>query len=105
MRTHQPNKCRRRLALALALTLAALIAGVANGVDAGVAGAAAAGSSRPSGVQLIRVSTHGFDWGDAGIGAAAGIGISMLAVGAGLLLTSTRRGIAPPRRLTTKEQR
>jgi hypothetical protein len=43
-------------------------------------------ANEPS-VQLVEVSGHqGFDWGDAGIGAAAGLGLSMLAVG-GLVVT------------------
>jgi hypothetical protein len=33
----------------------------------------------------------GFDWGDAGIGAAGGIGIAMLAAGGGLLAVRMRR--------------
>jgi hypothetical protein len=33
-------------------------------------------------VQVVEVSGHhGFEWGDAGIGAAAGLGLSMLAAG------------------------
>jgi hypothetical protein len=43
------------------------------------------GASQPTAaVRIVRVSTPGgFDWGDAGIGAAAGVGLAMLAVGGG----------------------
>jgi uncharacterized membrane protein YhiD involved in acid resistance len=35
--------------------------------------------------------THGIDWADAGIGAAAGLGLSMAAVGGGLIAVGRRR--------------
>lgn len=55
----------------------------------------APGSQAP--VQIIRVSAHsGFDWGDAGIGAAGGLGLSLLAIGGGLVVT--RRGHRPNER-------
>jgi hypothetical protein len=94
---HHPS--RRTFALALVL------AGLASATVT-EAGAAARSSTAPrqSAVQIIRVSTHEFDWGTAGIGAAAGVGISMLAVGGGLLITGTRRDRASLRRLTAKEQ-
>jgi hypothetical protein len=48
-------------------------------------------SSRSS-VQIVRVAAPGgFDWGDAGIGAAAAFGLSMLAVGGGVALITQRR--------------
>jgi hypothetical protein len=44
----------------------------------------------PTRVELVRVSSNaGFDWGDAGIGAAAAVGLSMLAAG-GIALTQRR---------------
>ena len=72
----------------LAVALSALAAVLASASRAAAAGSA---SSRPSTVQVIRITTHGFDWGDAAIGAAAGIAISMLAVGATLLITGNRQ--------------
>jgi hypothetical protein len=87
-------------------TLAVALASLA--IAAALAGAAvAAGSpgSRPTAVQIVRISTHSFDWGAAGIGAAAGVGISMLAVGAVLLIKGNRRDRAALRRLAVKEQR
>ena len=42
--------------------------------------------------QIVRVSDHsGFDWGDAGIGAAGAVGLSVLAVGCGLTGSRRRR--------------
>jgi hypothetical protein len=42
-------------------------------------------------VQIVRVpASGGFDWGDAGIGAAGGFGLSMLAIGGGLVITQRR---------------
>ncbi|MDT4919548.1 MAG: hypothetical protein QOI15_450 [Pseudonocardiales bacterium] len=38
-------------------------------------------------VQVVRVATPDrFDWGDAGIGAAGGLGLAMLALGGGLVV-------------------
>ena len=59
---------------------------------------AATAAPRPRAVQVIRVTAHGFDWGDAGIGAAAGVGLSMLTVGGGLLVAGTRRSQKPLQR-------
>jgi hypothetical protein len=43
---------------------------------------------------LVRVSDGGFDWTDAGVGAASGFGIALVLVGAGLTLM--RRGAHHP---------
>jgi hypothetical protein len=41
-------------------------------------------------VEIVRVADHsGFDWADAGIGAAGALGLSMLAAG-GIVLTQRR---------------
>jgi hypothetical protein len=50
---------------------------------------------------IVRVIApqNGFDWGDAGIGAAGGLALSMLGVGGALVISSqrrTRRPSAPP---------
>ncbi len=47
---------------------------------------------------IVRVSVpaSGFDWGDAGIGAAAGLAITMLGVGGALVVS--QRGLRHPRR-------
>ena len=48
-------------------------------------------------VHAIRVSNDaGFDWGDAGIGAAGGIGIAMLGVAGALVITGVRRSDRTP---------
>jgi hypothetical protein len=41
---------------------------------------------------IVRITTpaRGFDWGDAGIGAAGGLALAMLGVGGGLLITHQR---------------
>ena len=45
---------------------------------------------------VVVTSGHsGFSWGDAGIGAAAGIGATCAAVALGALALTTRRGTAP----------
>ncbi len=47
-----------------------------------------------AGLTIVRVTaaSGGFNWGDAGIGAAGGIAIVALLVGAGLTLTQHRQG-------------
>jgi hypothetical protein len=52
----------------------------------------ATGASQPaSAVRIVPVSApEGFDWGDAGIGAAAGVGLAMLAVGGGRSVANRR---------------
>jgi hypothetical protein len=46
------------------------------------------------GPTLVSASSGGFDWTDAGIGAASGFGIALVLFGAGLVLR--RRGTAGP---------
>jgi hypothetical protein len=42
--------------------------------------------------RIVTVSApRGFDWGDAGIGAAGGLAIGMIALGGGLVITGSRR--------------
>jgi hypothetical protein len=53
--------------------------------------AVAANATVPQAVVRIQTPQPGFDWGDAGIGAAGGIGIAMLAAGGGLLAVRIRR--------------
>ena len=45
--------------------------------------------SRPGGVRVI-APDGGFDWGDAGIGAAGGLVLSIVAIGGGLVLVQRR---------------
>ena len=52
--------------------------------------------SQPA-VQIVQVpAPGGFDWGDAGIGAAGALGLSMVALGGGLVIAA-RRSRAPAR--------
>jgi hypothetical protein len=87
------SHCRRsatRVFFGIALFLVVLASVRVPGASASD-GNAATGARRHS-VQIVRVSDHSFDWGAAGIGAAVGIGMSMLAVGGGLVLTGARAG-------------
>jgi hypothetical protein len=92
----------KRAAVSVLVLVAAMLAGSASTTMAARGGTS---SRQPTGVQLVRVPTHGFDWGDAGIGAAAGIGLTMLAVGAALLLGAKRQQRAPRARPTARESR
>lgn len=85
--------------LAVALTLTALPCAAL--VNAGAAAADTA-ASRQSAVQIVHVSSRGFDWRDAGIGAAAGVGLSMLAVGGALLISGARHPTAMRTRKESK---
>lgn len=88
---------RTKQALAGMLTLGALLPATAS------ARPNRNGSVRttemPIPVQIVRVSTQGgFDWGDAGIGAAGGVGLAMLVLGGSRGLSGRRsRGGAPTR--------
>jgi hypothetical protein len=75
----------------LATTLVIVVTAAAGAAAKTSHHAGTPASSRQPAAQVIRVSSRGFDWGDAGIGAAAGVGLSMLAVGGGLLITANRR--------------
>ena len=56
-----------------------------------VAATAANKASAPQAVVRVHAPQSGFDWGDAGIGAAGGIGLAMLVTGGGLVLVRMRR--------------
>jgi hypothetical protein len=51
---------------------------------------AAATPHATAGVAGVATPQSGFDWGDAGIGAAAGVALALLAVGAALAITQHR---------------
>jgi hypothetical protein len=89
------------LALALALAASAAPAAArqfdlnANGsyVPAGSVSMRASQPSRPVGPPtIVRVSApnSGFDWGDAGIGAAGGVALSMIGLGGALAVSQHR---------------
>ena len=93
-----PNPRRRvrtaRRALALACAAFALAASTATAYPQPTAGPPAS-SETPTTIVQVPAAT-GFDWGDAGIGAAGVVALAMLGVG-GALVISHRR----PRRATT----
>jgi hypothetical protein len=76
-------------ALALMLALAAIGAPVASGASHAKAGEQ---SARRAGATIVRVADDcsGFDWADAGIGAAGGFALSVLGVGVVLLVSEHR---------------
>jgi hypothetical protein len=78
-----------KTALALALTATAVTPAVASAkFDLNPPPAHAA----PPPVQVVHSSANGFDWGDAGIGAAGALGLSMLVVGGVVVVAGKRRG-------------
>jgi hypothetical protein len=79
-----------KTAAAVALTLSAITpaaATAARPIDSG--GATPTTQATPI-VRVIAPQT-GFDWGDAGIGAAGGLALSMLGIGGALVISSQRR--------------
>jgi hypothetical protein len=86
---NHPFSIRTTLALALALSAIAPAGALAK-FDLNPTVATTTPSPQPA-VQIVRVTAPGgFDWGDAGIGAAGGLGLSMLAIGGGLVITQRR---------------
>ena len=84
MRAHH-HTLTRTLRPIIALVVLAVFAWT---VGRGDSVATAAGPSpHAGGAQIVRITTHAFDWDSAFIGAVAGVGISMLVVGAGLRIT------------------
>ena len=85
-----PNDHKIKTTLALALALGAIIPATAsarlelNPPQSGTT------PSQPA-VQIVRVpAPGGFDWGAAGIGAAGALGLSMVALGGGLVIAARR---------------
>jgi hypothetical protein len=77
-------------ATALALALGAIVpaAATAKPVGPDLSGASFAMPQTP----IVRVTTpaSGFDWGDAGIGAAGGLALALLGLGGGLVISHQR---------------
>jgi hypothetical protein len=89
-----PHNHPIKTTLALTLALGAIAPTAASARYVQDPPATTTQSSQPA-VQVVRVSAPGgFDWGDASIGAAGGFGLSMLAIGGGLVITQ-RRGRGP----------
>jgi hypothetical protein len=84
-----PNHSLRK-ATALTLALAATLPTAATAKPIGPDPAGASYAIPPTPVVRITTPASGFDWGDAGIGAAGGLALAMLGVGGGLLITRQR---------------
>ena len=82
-----------------------LPAGVAPAHDATTQAVAAAGAGYgygdTPGVVVVATPPVGFDWGDAGIGAAAGFALAMLGLGGTLVITGADSGVIATPRATT----
>ena len=79
---------------ALALALVALTPAAASASRPIDPGSATPTAPYENSVVRVITPTSGFDWGDAGIGAAGGLALSMLALG-GTLAVSQRRTLHP----------
>ena len=77
-------------ATALALALGAIVPATATAKPVGPDPSGASFATPPSPVVRITTPASGFDWGDAGIGAAGGLAIAMLGVGGGLVISHSR---------------
>ena len=89
------EKCRTRSAVALAVAAGAAVAAPSAGArpaDLQPPATVAAGRATPpaphAATRIVEVRTSGFDWGDAGLGAAGML--SLLGVGAGALVVTRR---------------
>jgi hypothetical protein len=79
-----------RTALALTISIGAIAPAGASALPVRESNA----PTQPA-VQIVSSPAHnGFDWADAGIGAAGGVGVAMLATGGGLALVKGRRSRA-----------
>jgi hypothetical protein len=76
-----------------AVTAAVLFAAIAPAVASARFDLNPTHAAPPGGAPVVQVvhEGRGFDWGDAGIGAAAGVGLSLLAVGGSVTTASRRR--------------
>jgi hypothetical protein len=104
----RPNHGPITTALALALALGAIAPAAASArFDLNPPAASTTPSPQPA-VQIVRVSApSGFDWGDAGIGAAGALGLSTLAIGGGLVIAGKKRrtpGTSDPGQDATPDQ-
>ena len=91
--THHNASLRAALVVAVALSALAPAAASAYPVQDN-------GPTEPAqpAVQVVQAPAHdGFDFGDAAIGAAAAVALSIVAVGGGLAITRRRRPDAAPR--------
>ena len=85
------NHHQIKTTLALAVALGAIAPAPASArLELNPRPARSTPSPQPA-VQIVRVSAPGgFDWGDASIGAAGALGLSMVALGGGLAIAASR---------------
>ena len=83
-------------ATALALALGAIVPATATAKPVGPDPSGARFAMPQTPVVRITAPASGFDWGDAGIGAAGGVALALLGVGGGLVISHQR-----PRRTRT----
>jgi hypothetical protein len=79
-----------KTAVALAVALSVLAPAPASARVALNGSTSASGPAHQSGTEVVRASHGGFDWGDAGVGAVGGVGLSMLAFGSALVAAQRR---------------
>lgn len=95
-----------KTAVALALALSAIAPAAASAKEVGTNPfGETVTSTHPTPIVRVIAPHAGFDWADAGIGAAGGLALSLLAIGAALVLSThrrTRRPAAPASRPTTE---
>ena len=84
-----PNR-QLKTAAALALALSAIAPAAATAKPVGADPVQPTSSYTPPIVRVIAPQS-GFDWGDAGTGAAGGLAITVLGLGGALVITSERR--------------
>lgn len=100
----QPRKlCRHLHSWAVALTLAALVTSTAQANH----GRQADVRQPPTRIVTVEAGS-GFDWGDASIGGAGVLGVTLIAAGIGLLLVRRNRAAAnsdPPALVSRVERR
>jgi hypothetical protein len=77
-------------ATALALALGAIVPATATAKPVGPDPNGPSFAIPQSPVVRITTPARGFDWGDAGIGAAGGLALAMLGVGGGLVISHHR---------------
>jgi len=87
-----------KTAAALALALGAILPATATAKPVGPDPSGASFAMPQTPVVRITTPASGFDWGDAGIGAAGGLALALAGVGGGLVISHQR----PRRTRTTK---
>ena len=83
-----PNQHLKK-AIALALALGAILPATATATRPVDSGGTSLTVPQTPAVRITTPAT-GFDWGDAGIGAAGGLALAMVGVGGGLLISHHR---------------